>query len=121
MLCVIGTFFNAPYTHKHVLNDDDHRSLIHSHLALHIEEVDSQDGPALHAKHHGAHYLDLFNAQTESASDTLPFAATQATAFQPDARVLGAAVSSEACAHGPPIATHIPARSPPTDSLSFLA
>src|SRR5947209_19169714 len=30
MFCVVGTFFNAPFTHMHVL-DDDHHSVIHSH------------------------------------------------------------------------------------------
>ena len=31
MFCVVGTFFNAPFTHMHVL-DDDHHSVIHSHF-----------------------------------------------------------------------------------------
>lgn len=121
MLCVVGTFLNAPFTHTHVLDDDNHESVVHSHFALHIEDSDSQGSAAIHPNHHGAHYLDLFNAQTESASDSLSFATTQATVFQPAARVLGTAVRSKACAHGPPLLTEIPARSPPTDLLSFLA
>jgi hypothetical protein len=121
MLCVIGTFFNATYTHMHVVDDDDHESVVHSHFALHFEEFDSQRNVAIHPNDHGAHYLDLFNAQIESANGTLFFVTTQVAALQPEARVLGTAVSCEACAHGPPIATQIPARSPPTDPLSFLA
>ncbi|PYP93211.1 MAG: hypothetical protein DMG65_01695 [Candidatus Angelobacter sp. Gp1-AA117] len=86
-----------------------------------MKNLISHDGAAIQANQHGAHYLDIFSVQTENVRDTLSFAITQADASEPAIRVLGAALSREARAHGPPLLKQIPARSPPSASSSFLA
>lgn len=120
-LCAMGSIFNTPYTHIHALDDNDHQPVIHSHFALHIAELEPNSGPAFQAQHPEARYLDFFGTQTDRISGTLSLAVAPANVLQPAVRVVGAALSSEACAHGPPVLRHIPARSPPASARSFLA
>jgi hypothetical protein len=122
---VIGTFLNAPFTHTHAPDADHPESQVHSHFDLHIieeaEQFNSQDGTAiLMHHHHGALYLDL-NAQTRNVNDLMAFRITRSSASQPVLRVVDVTLSSEARSHGPPTFPQIPARSPPTDLLSFPA
>ena len=121
VLCAISGFFTAPFMHQHVSDDPDHHSVIHSHFRIHYIDPAAQRGRTAISDPENAHYLDLFDAQTQTQSVTAVFVTTQAICLTLALPVLTTVLTSEARAHSPPPLKQVPARSPPAQPRPVVA
>src|SRR5581483_3964681 len=119
LLSLLPSFVAAPLTHEHANTSSQGHRFVHAHFSPHVKS--GHGGSEIDHKEKGEiRYLDLFQAQTASAS--IPhFFVTSDFRISSESSSYGFVLLVEPNAHAPPLVMSVPARPPPAYLLPLLA